>query len=286
MASPEAPRPGAFRCSVGPYQATLRWVEWGPADGEPVLCVHGLTRNGRDFDVLAARLAAHGRRVICPDVFGRGFSDWLPDPKLYSVPVYAQAFAQFLAHLPKPFDWIGTSMGGLIGMALAAMPECAPRRMVLNDIGPFLPARALQRIAAYLALAHDFASIEEVETHLRLVHASFGNLSDAAWRQMAESSARLTPEGRWVLHYDPAIAASAANTPITDIDLWQNWEILRLPILVLRGAESDLLDEKTAAAMEARPQTRVVTFSHCGHAPALMEPEQTSIIVGFITQNA
>ena len=255
-------------------------------DGEPVLCVHGLTRNGRDFDVLAVQLAAQGRRVICPDVFGRGFSDWLPDPKLYSVPVYAQAFAQLLAHLPKPFDWIGTSMGGLIGMAVAAMPECAPRRMVLNDIGPFLPARALQRIADYLTLKHDFASVEEVETHLRLVHASFGRLSDAEWRQMAVSSARLTPEGRWVLHYDPAIAAPASSGPVTDIDLWQGWGILRLPILVLRGAESDLLDEKTAKAMETRPQTRVVTFPDCGHAPALMTAEQTSIIVGFVNQNA
>ncbi|SHJ34806.1 Pimeloyl-ACP methyl ester carboxylesterase [Roseomonas rosea] len=248
----------------------------------PVVCVHGLTRNGRDFDALALRLAARGRRVICPDVFGRGFSDWLPDGKLYAVPTYALAFQQFVAQLPKPYDWVGTSMGGLIGMGVGAMPGVAPRRMVLNDIGPFLPGRALQRIAAYLSLRHDFATTEEVETHLRLVHAGFGDLPDAAWRHMAETSARRTPEGRLTLHYDPAIAEPMMSTAITDIDLWPVWETLRQPILVLRGAESDLLDETTAAAMAARPGTRLVTITGCGHAPGLIDPAQTAALADFL----
>ena len=285
MGLPEglSPRPGAFRCRLGPVQATLRWVEWGPVDGMPVVCVHGLTRNGRDFDALAMHLARCGRRVICPDVFGRGFSDWLPDGALYAVPTYAHAFQQFLAQLPQPFDWVGTSMGGLIGMAVGAMPGAGPRRMVLNDIGPFLPAAALRRIAAYLALTHDFAGMEEVETHLRLVHAGFGELPDAAWRHMAETSARRTPAGRLVLHYDPAIAAPVTNTAITDIDLWPVWKALPQPILVLRGAESDLLDEATAAAMAARPGTQLLTVPRCGHAPALIDPGQTLPIVEFLS---
>ncbi|MFC0388578.1 alpha/beta fold hydrolase [Muricoccus vinaceus] len=277
----EQPRPGAFRARLGSLEATLRWFEWGPPEGDPILCVHGLTRTGRDFDALATRLARAGRRVICPDVFGRGFSDWLPDGSLYAVPNYAMAFHQFLARLGRPYDWVGTSMGGLIGMAVAATPGAGPRRMVLNDIGPFIPAAALQRIAAYLALSHDFAGIEEVETHLRLVHAPFGNLPDAAWRHLAETSARRTPEGRTVLHYDPAIAAPMAG-PVADVDLWALWNAIRCPVLVLRGAESDLLEESTATAMAGRPATQLVTVAGCGHAPALMDSGQTELVAGFL----
>ncbi|WP_232480467.1 alpha/beta fold hydrolase [Roseomonas sp. KE2513] len=289
MALPEnrrmTPRVGAFRARLGPLEPTLRWVEWGPVEGEPVVCVHGLTRTGRDFDVLATRLAERGRRVICPDVFGRGFSDWLPDGSLYAVPTYAAAFQQFLDALGRPYDWVGTSMGGLIGMALAALPGTTPRRMVLNDIGPFIPAGALQRIADYLALSHDFASIEEVETHLRLIHAPFGGLSDAAWRHLAETSARRTPAGRVVLHYDPAIAAPMRNAPIADVDLWPVWDALTPPVLVLRGAESDLLDEATAARMATRPKTLLVNVAGCGHAPALMEHAQTAVIAEFLSHS-
>ncbi|MBP0445773.1 alpha/beta hydrolase [Roseomonas sp. SSH11] len=261
----------------------LRWVEWGPVDGMPVVCVHGLTRNGRDFDVLALRLASQGRRVICPDVFGRGFSDWLPDGKLYAVPTYALAFQQFLVQLPGPFDWVGTSMGGLIGMGIGAMSGVAPRRMVLNDVGPFLPAHALQRIATYLGLRPEFTRIDEVEAHLRLVHAGFGRLPDAAWRHMAETSARRTAAGRLVLHYDPAIAEPLLGGPITDVDLWPVWQTLRQPILVLRGAESDLLDEATATAMAARADTQLATFRDCGHAPGLIDPAQTAPILEFLS---
>ncbi|MBP0492289.1 alpha/beta fold hydrolase [Pararoseomonas indoligenes] len=283
MASPELPRPGQFRCSVGPFKAMLRWVEWGPPDGMPVVCVHGLTRNGRDFDALALRLAARGRRVICPDVFGRGNSDWLPDGKFYNVPAYALAFRGFLAHLPKPYDWVGTSMGGLIGMAIGAIPGLSPRRLVLNDVGPFLPARALTRIAAYLAVRHDFASLEEVETHLRLVHAAFGDLPDVAWHHMAETSSRRTPDGRLVMHYDPAIADPVVGAPVVDVDLWPVWKTLAQPILVIRGAESDLLDEATAAAMAARPDTRLAVFPRCGHAPALIDSDQTAVVAEFLS---
>jgi len=279
------PRPGAFRTRLGPLEPTLRWVEWGPLDGDPVICVHGLTRTGRDFDVLATRLAARGHRVICPDVFGRGFSDWLPDGTLYAVPTYAAAFQQFLDALGRPYDWVGTSMGGLIGMALAALPGTTPRRMVLNDIGPFIPAPALARIADYLAIAQDFASLDEVETHLRLVHAPFGRLPDTAWRHLAETSARRTPAGRLSLHYDPAIAAPMRTGPIADVDLWPVWDALTPPILILRGAESDLLDEATAARMAARSKTLLVNVAGCGHAPALMDHAQTAVIAEFLSHS-
>jgi pimeloyl-ACP methyl ester carboxylesterase len=263
--------------------ATLRWVEWGPVDGEPVVCVHGLTRTGRDFDALAVRLAARGRRVICPDVFGRGFSDWLPDGKLYAVPTYALAFQQLLARLPGPCDWVGTSMGGLIGMAIGAIPGLAPRRLVFNDIGPFLPAGALRRIAAYLALQPAFHDVAELEAHLRVIHAPFGDLPDAAWRHLAETSARRTPEGRVVQHYDPAIAVPMTSNEVTDVDIWPVWDALSQPVLVLRGAESDLLDETTAAAMAQRPDTQVLTIPGCGHAPALIDPAQIRAVADFLT---
>lgn len=282
---PLTPRTGAFRVRLGPLEPTMRWVEWGPADGDPVICVHGLTRTGRDFDVLATRLARLGRRVICPDVFGRGMSDWLPDGSLYAVPTYAAAFQQFLDALGRPYDWVGTSMGGLVGMALAALPGTTPRRLVLNDVGPFIPARALSRIADYLALRQDFRDLEEVETHLRLVHAPFGRLPDAAWRHLAETSARSTPAGRVALHYDPAIAAPMRGAPIVDVDLWPVWEALTPPILILRGAESDLLDEATAARMAARPKTLLVNVAGCGHAPALMDGAQTAVIGEFLSHS-
>ncbi|WP_426957639.1 alpha/beta fold hydrolase [Muricoccus radiodurans] len=281
MASPDEPRPGHLRCDLGTVAATLRWVEWGPVDGAPVICVHGLTRTGRDFDALAAVLADQGRRVICPDVFGRGFSDWLPDPALYSVPVYAMAFQQLLRGLGRDCDWVGTSMGGLIGMAVAG-GEHAPRRIVLNDVGPFIPASALRRIAAYLALRPVFRDLEELEAHLRLIHAPFGILSDAEWRHLAQTSARRTPEGGVVQHYDPAIAAPMLGNPIEDVDLWRLWESLAQPVLVLRGAESDLLDATTAAAMGARDGVEVLTVPRCGHAPALTDPAQTGAVAGFL----
>ena len=200
----ETPRIGALRSSVEGGVVSLRWTEWGPASGKPVICVHGLTRNGRDFDALARYLSAQGRRVICPDVPGRGISGWLPSGALYAVPNYVAAFLPLLAELGE-YDWVGTSMGGLIGMGLTAVPGIAMRRMVLNDIGPFIPRASLERIRDYLQIVPVFADLPALEAHLRRVHAPFGNLSDAQWRHLAEHSARMTAGGRFVLHYDPAI---------------------------------------------------------------------------------
>jgi pimeloyl-ACP methyl ester carboxylesterase len=283
MAWSDAPRLGAVRCPAGAGTAVLRWTEWGPPEGEPVLCVHGLTRSGRDFDTLARALAAEGRRVICPDVFGRGMSDWLPDPALYAVPVYAQAMAPLLAGLGRRCDWVGTSMGGMIGMALCAIPEVAPRRMVLNDIGPFIPGAALARIGAYLALDLEFASVAMFEAHLRAVHAPFGPLTDEQWRHLALTSARMTSRGRIVPHYDPAISAPFAQVTGADIDLWEMWPaVAQRPLLVLRGEASDILDAPTAGRMGEAVGVALETIAGVGHAPALMDPAQIALVRGFL----
>jgi pimeloyl-ACP methyl ester carboxylesterase len=283
MAWSDEPRLGAARLPVGAGEAVLRWTEWGPPEGEPVLCVHGLTRTGRDFDALAAALAGEGRRVICPDIFGRGISDWLPDPSLYAVPVYAQAMVPLLAGLGRRCDWVGTSMGGMIGMALCAIPDIAPRRMVLNDIGPLIPAAALSRIAAYLALDLEFGSLGMLEAHLRAIHAPFGPLSDAQWRHLALTSARMTSRGRIVPNYDPAIRVPVPQGAASDITLWEIWPLVaQRPLLVLRGEQSDLLDAATAARMGESVGVTVETIADTGHAPALMDPAQIALVRRFL----
>jgi pimeloyl-ACP methyl ester carboxylesterase len=275
------PRIGALRGQFDFGALTLRWTEWGPVTGRPVVCVHGLTRNGRDFDVLAQALAAEGRRVICPDVPGRGISDWLPSGALYAVPTYLAALAPLLAKLGE-YDWVGTSMGGLIGMALCAAPGVTMRRMVLNDIGPLVPAASLRRIRDYLQLFQEFDSLGAVEAKLREVHAPFGPLSDAEWAHMARHSARVTAGGRMVLHYDPAIVEPMAG-PLADVDLWPLWEqVAKRPVLVLRGETSDLLLPETAARMGESAGVRVETIPRCGHAPALMDPAQVELVASFL----
>lgn len=254
----------------------LAYVEWGRDDGArpPVLCVHGLTRNGRDFDALASDLATAGRRVICPDVVGRGRSGWLANPALYGYPQYLADAAALIARVGAPaVDWVGTSMGGLIGMMLAAQPNTPIRRLVLNDVGPFVPKAALERIGGYVGGDPVFADLGGLEAHLRQVHAPFGPLTDAEWRHLASHSARRRPDGTLGLAYDPGIAA-AFTGPMADVDLWMIWAQIWCPILVIRGEASDLLTAETAARMAARPDTTLLTIAGCGHAPALMAPDQ------------
>ena len=257
----------------------LAYVEWGVDRARPpVLCVHGLTRNGRDFDVLAAELAGAGRRVVCPDVAGRGRSDRLANPALYGYPQYLGDAAALIARLDAPVvDWVGTSMGGLIGMMLAAQPNTPIRRLVLNDVGPFIPKAALERIGSYVGLDPVFADLAALEAHLRRVHAPFGPLSDGQWAHLARHSAWPRPDGTLGLAYDPGIAAAFTGA-LNDVDLWAVWGMIRCPILVIRGAESDLLTAETAARMAARPDTTLLTIPGCGHAPALMDPDQTGPI--------
>jgi pimeloyl-ACP methyl ester carboxylesterase len=280
---PAEARPGALRWLSPAGFFTLRWLEWGPASGAPVVCVHGLTRSGRDFDALARALAAAGRRVFCPDLPGRGASDWLPDPALYQPPIYSQALAHLLARMDGPVDWVGTSLGGLCGMGVAATPGNAIRRMVLNDIGAIIPAAALARIRDYINQpAQAFPDIAALEAHLRKVHAPFGKLSDSEWRHLAENSARRDSTGALQLHYDPAITHAFSAGDIADIDLTPFWAAIAIPVLILRGATSDILPAEVAVEMARKPNARLIEIADAGHAPALMAADQISAIQDFL----
>ena len=263
----------------------LSYTTFGRPDaGRNVICVHGLTRNGRDFDLLANALSDQAF-VICPDIVGRGQSEWLDDPDSYAVPIYVSHMLQLIQHLGiEDVDWIGTSMGGLIGMGMASIETNPIRRMVLNDVGPFIPKVALERIGAYLGLPLVFDSKAELEAHLREIHAPFGPLSDEDWAHLAEHSARERDDGTFVLGYDPQIAAPFKTTePVEDLDLWPLWDALSLPTLVLRGAKSDLLLAETAVEMSDRgPKAEIVTIEGVGHAPALMDEDQIAIVRNWL----
>lgn len=266
----------------------VAYGEWGePTASRTVVCVHGLTRNGRDFDALAAALAASGRRVACPDVVGRGDSDPLADPMGYGFPQYMADMTALLARLDvEAVDWVGTSMGGLIGLFLAVQPNSPVRRLVLNDVGPLVPKAALERIAANLAMPSVFPDLAAAEAQLRVTQAGFGALTDEEWRDLARRSVRPTSEGGWRLAYDPAIAVPMTAQPIADVDLWPLWDAVRCPVLVLRGARSDLLTAEIAAAMAARgPRARVIEIADAGHAPALLDPAQIDAVRDFLDQD-
>jgi pimeloyl-ACP methyl ester carboxylesterase len=258
----------------------LAYHEWGEAAKERVVvCVHGLTRNGRDFDVLARALGDRCR-VLCPDMPGRGKSEWLARPLDYGFPLYLADAAALLVRVgAEQVDWVGTSMGGLIGMLLAAQPNSPIRRLVLNDVGPFIPKTALERISAYVGNDPRFTGLTELETYLREVHAPFGPLSDDQWHHLALHSARREPDGTFALHYDPAIGTAGRAAPAQDLDLWAEWDLVPCPVLVLRGAQSDVLSADTAAEMaRRRPRAKVVEIDGVGHAPALMAPEQVAAV--------
>jgi pimeloyl-ACP methyl ester carboxylesterase len=261
----------------------MAYRDW-PGQGVPVLCLHGLTRNGADFDALAARLSATGRRVACPDALGRGRSDRLASPAEYAPPRYLADMTALIARLGgDAVDWIGTSMGGIVGMLAAAQPGSPVRALVLNDVGPFIPAAALRRIGDYVGRDPVFADMAALEAHLREVHAPFGALTDPQWRKLAEDSADRRPDGTLGLAYDPAIGQAFAG-PIADVDLWPVWDAIRCPVLVLRGESSDLLTADTAAAMARRGggRVRVETIPGCGHAPALLDEAQTGLIAAWL----
>lgn len=271
--------------SAGFHHAAF--LDWGdPASARPVtICVHGLTRNSHDFDMLAAALADDGR-VICPDIVGRGASDWLGNPADYSYPQYLSDMTALIARLQaEAVDWIGTSMGGLIGMLLAAQPNTPIKRLVLNDIGPFIGKAALQRISDYVGLDYRFSSVEALERHLRKIHAPFGPLTDRQWAHMAHHGSRQLVDGNFGLAYDPHIADNV-KLAIADVDLWSIWDRIACPVLVLRGADSDILSPETAQAMTERgPRAKLATFPDIGHAPALMSGDQIDIVRSWLADH-
>lgn len=266
----------------------IAYTQWGRSDNDRVLvCVHGLTRTGRDFDDLAQALES-SYRVACPDVVGRGRSDWLPEPELYQFPQYLTDMAVLLARLgAESVDWVGTSMGGIIGMLLAAQPNTPIRRLVLNDIGPFIPKRALQGIGNYLGKAPEFADLEAAADYLSQIHAGFGALTREQWLHMARTSTRKIEGGGYRLAYDPGIAQSSSTQP-EDVRLWDYWDRIHCPVMVIRGGDSDLLLEETLAEMKTRGPDSVasIEFEGVGHAPALMNARQIAAVRDWLLQPA
>lgn len=283
-------REGKVKClsTAGFHQ--MAYVEWGAADNPKVLvCVHGLTRNGRDFDFLARALAAD-YRVVCPDVAGRGKSDWLSNKSLYVMPQYCADMATLLARLNvETVDWLGTSMGGLIGMALAAQPGNPIRRLILNDAGPVVSAVSLARIGDYLGSPPRFDSIEQAEAYVRAVSVPFGPHTDAQWRHLTVHAVREAADGKIEFRYDPGIAQVYKQgqqlSGGKDVELWPLFDAITCPTLLLRGEQSDLLAPQTAQAMTERgPRAQWVEIPGVGHAPTLMDEAQIAPVRNFLLQ--
>jgi pimeloyl-ACP methyl ester carboxylesterase len=272
----------------------IHFTEWGADHGPTVIAWHGLARTGRDMDELAQALCDR-YRVICPDTLGRGYSQWSPDPgNEYCLAFYALLAADLFERLGiQRAHWVGTSMGGAIGTVCAAglvQPQLAGRirSLVLNDNAPRLAGAAVERIRAYAGRPPAFASMAELEAFFRQVYQPYGWLSDAQWRRLTETSTRRLPDGRVTPHYDPAMVRQFIDHP-RDYDLWEHYDRLRIPVLLLRGAESDLVLPDAAAEMLTRGPgalglARVVEVPGCGHAPALNVAEQLELVQGFIEQ--
>ena len=265
----------------------LAYVEWGPPNASvPVVCVHGLTRQGRDFDFLAHGLAATGRRVVCPDLVGRGRSGRLRNPDEYALPQYCADLNALIAKTgAQQVDWVGTSLGGLIGIVLAGLPGNPIRRVVINDIGPYLPWSGLSRLGGYVArMPTAFASFDDADAYFREVLEPFGALSDAQWRHLVRHSiAWDEQEESFAMLCDPGIVRAFRNPWHYSVDLWKYWKAIRVPILVVRGEDSDLLPPDLADRMERlNPLVTIRTFAGCGHAPPLFAAEQTAPVVEFL----
>lgn len=272
---------------LGARGRELHYVEWGQPGSPAIVLWHGLARTGRDFDDLARALSADWR-VICPDTLGRGLSQWSPAPRQeYQLSFYVRLAEDLLDGLGiGRAAWVGTSMGGAIGM-LAAATRLRDRltHLVINDIGPTLPRPAMMRIQAYTGKPPAFDKVTELEDWLRVAYKPYGWQSDEQWRRMTETSARRLPDGRVTLHYDPAIVGQFEHYP-DDYERWAEYDSIRQPLLLLRGEQSDLLLEDTARAMTERgPRARLLTFADCGHAPSLNIPAQIEPIRQFLAQH-
>ena len=263
----------------------LHYTEWGAQHPEVVVAWHGLARTGRDMDDIAAHLAQRWR-VICPDTIGRGLSQWspLPDDE-YQLAFYAAQATSLLDQLGiAQCAWLGTSMGGAIGLHAAhGALRGRINRLVMNDIGPELAAPAVERIRSYAGSPPAFATVGELELYFRSIYKPYGQLSDAQWLRLTETSTRRLPDGRVTPHYDPAMVQQFSAHP-NDYDQWAAWDALTIPVLVLRGADSDLLLPDVAEAMRNRgPRAVVVTIAGCGHAPALNTPAQFALVERFFS---
>jgi len=274
-----------LRCASPRGLHRVSYLEWGDPRNERVLvCVHALTRCARDFDNLAAALSDR-YRVICPDVAGRGDSDWLADPMAYQIPQYVADMVTLVARLDvESVHWVGISMGGLIGLSLAAQPGTPVQKIVVSDAGPVVTKASIERIAAYVGAAPTFPDFAAAEQYVRAVSATFGPHTDAEWRFLTEVVLRKNADGTLRMHYDPQLAEPFRRLmPENNFELWEVWDAVRCPTLVLRGAQSDLLMAETAEQMKRRgPKARVVEIPGVGHAPTLMHEDQIGIVRDFL----
>ena len=268
----------------------VAYWEWGdPQNPRVLLCVHGLTRQGRDFDVLAKAMSEH-YRVVCPDIAGRGESDRLTDPQEYVVPRYAADMVTLLARLnAETVHWVGTSMGGLIGMVVASLsPRPLVSKLVMNDVGPVLPPQAIARIGAYLGVPLRWDSVEQAADYLWTISKSFGPHTREQWLALTRPMLRQADDGAWRLHYDPAIAipfqtSTNESAAAFEAYLWAAYDALQCPTLLLRGADSDLLTPAHAQEMTQRgPRARLHQFAGVGHAPTLIADDQVQLVREFL----
>jgi len=269
----------------------MAYKEWGdPHNPRVLMCVHGVTRVSDDFDALAAAMADQ-YRVICPDVVGRGRSAWLKDPKYYWVPQYVSDMVTLIARLDVPHvDWFGTSMGALIGMGLAAIPESPIRKMVMNDVGPALNFQALSRIGSYIGEDLRFENFQQARDYIRLISAPFGPHSEQEWDKLAADVLRQTDDGRWRRHYDVGLALpfkvmTEESAMQGEAALWAAYDAVCCPVLLVRGADSDLLTRETAQHMTQRgPRAKLVELPGVGHAPTFMHDDQIALASEFFLE--
>jgi pimeloyl-ACP methyl ester carboxylesterase len=267
----------------------MAYKEWGdPRNPKVLICVHGLTRVSEDFDNLARSLCDI-YRVVCPDIVGRGYSGWLRDPNNYQVPQYVSDIVALLARLDaETVHWFGTSMGGLIGMALASLPDNPIGKLILNDVGPSLNPPALARIGEYVGQSVRFPTFDEAARYIRDISASFGPHTDEEWRKIAADVLRQDKEGQWIRHYDLGLAVPFKSLTVEtakqgEAMLWAAYDAIKCPTLLVRGAESDLLSHETAQAMTQRgPKAQVAELPGVGHAPMFYHDDQIAIAKSFL----
>ncbi len=289
MMNSTQPRINSVQCISPDGLHTIAYKEWGDAENPDVLiCVHGVTRVSDDFDSLARELS-RDYRVICPDVVGRGRSGWLKSPQNYQVLQYVSDMVTLIARInPGNLSWLGTSMGGMIGMGLASLPDNPIKKLILNDIGPVINGSALERIAQYIGQPMRFSTFEEGANYIKTISAQFGEHTPEQWQKLSEDVLRQDKDKQWIKHYDLNIAAAMQGiTPefaqALEMRMWEAYDKISCPTLLLRGNESDLLSIDTARQMTQRgPKAKLVEFEKVGHAPTLVHADQIAVVKEFL----
>ncbi len=261
----------------------IHYLDWGKLESPVVICAHGLTRNAHDFDFLA-RSIADQYRVIAIDFPGRGLSDWLDDKNNYIIPVYLEIVDSLLNELKlKSFNWLGTSMGGLIGIILAAQHSNELNRLIINDVGPEIPTQAITRISDYLSITQEFSTTAEFECHIREIYAPFGELTDQQWQHLTNYSHTINDEGKLVANFDPGIAVPFQQATNIKSDLWDLWQTITASVFLIHGENSDILIPSIVQKMkQLQPDLISQSIDNVGHAPALMDKEQIQIIKDWL----